>query len=371
MSFVQPTALSAVLQQITEINSGINGGFAAVLASASGAPATGSSSSTSSTSPGASGTGTEMSTALLTGAMNTAPGVGTSPSSTTYSPLPDAPVSSSVGQAAVGAAENYLGVPYVWGGESPSGFDCSGLVQYVYRQVGVNLPRTSQEQALVGTPVPSLADAKPGDLVFFAGSDGTDANPGHVGIYIGNGEMIDAPYTGTDVQIQPVGNPVEIRDVSGLASTTTALASATTGPTASGGGPYASIFAAATSRFGLPAGLLQAVAETESGGNPAAVSSAGAEGIMQLMPSVAAGLGVDPFDPAQAIPAAAGMLSGYLQRFGSVPLALAAYNAGPGAVETYGGIPPYPQTVSYVSKIQSLMAGAGQTFASTGAVSDA
>lgn len=368
MSFVGPAALSAVRQQIAAINTGIDGGFAAILASATATSSSPSSASPSA--PSAPGVAAEIPTALLAGAMTTPPGLTAGPSSTA-SPSRPTPsptlvsqtagtgatpgLAGSVGRAAVGAAENYLGVPYVWGGESPSGFDCSGLVQYVYRRVGIDLPRTSQEQATVGTPVPSLADAKPGDLVFFAGSDGTTAHPGHVGIYIGNGEMIDAPYTGTDVQIQPVANPAEIRDVSGLASTP-----APSGPAASAGGPYASIFAAATSRFGLPAGLLQAVAETESGGDPAAVSGAGAEGIMQLMPSTAAGLGVDPFDPSQAIPAAAGMLSSYLQRFGSVPLALAAYNAGPGAVETYGGVPPFPQTVQYVAKIESLMNGYAQ-----------
>jgi len=165
--------------------------------------------------------------------------------------------------------------------------------------------------------------------------------------------------------------------VSGLSSDTPALAfattgsvPATTGSASSAGGQYDSVFAAATSRYGLPVGLLQAVAGTESGGNPSAVSGAGAEGIMQMMPSVAAGLGVDPFDPSQAIPAAAGMLSSYLQRFGSVPLALAAYNAGPGAVETYGGIPPFPQTVDYVDKVESLMAGAGPAPGGAGAGSD-
>lgn len=369
MSFVGPAALSAVRQQIAAINTGIDGGFAAILASAT---ATGPSSSSppSSSTPSAPGVAAELPTALLAGAMNTATGLTAGPPSTASPSLPTPSptlvsqtagagatpgAAGPVGQAAVGAAENYLGVPYVWGGESPSGFDCSGLVQYVYRQVGIDLPRTSQEQATVGTPVPSLADAQPGDLVFFAGSDGTTAHPGHVGIYIGNGRMIDAPYAGTDVQIQPVGDPAEIRDVSGLASTP-----APSGPATSAGAPYASVFAAATSRFGLPAGLLQAVAETESGGDPSAVSGAGAEGIMQLMPSTAAGLGVDPFDPSQAIPAAAGMLSSYLQRFGSVPLALAAYNAGPGAVGTYGGVPPYPQTVQYVAKIESLMTGYAQ-----------
>ena len=107
----------------------------------------------------------------------------------------------------------YLGVPYQWGGSTPTGFDCSGLVQYVYAQLGVSLPRTSEEQATAGTPVASLADAQPGDLVFFAGSDGTASSPGHVGIYVGNGQMIDAPYTGAAVRIEPVGNPLAIRRV--------------------------------------------------------------------------------------------------------------------------------------------------------------
>ena len=72
---------------------------------------------------------------------------------------------------------------------------------------------------------------------------------------------------------------------------------------------------------------------------------------MQLMPSVASSLGVDPFDPGQAIPAAARLLSSYRDQFGSWPLALAAYNAGPGAVEEYSGIPPYAQTTAYVSSV--------------------
>ena len=90
-------------------------------------------------------------------------------------------------------AEQYLGVPYVWGGESPSGFDCSGLVQYVYGKLGVHLPRTSFAQYNAGRHV-SRSDLRPGDLVFF------DAL-GHVGIYIGGGRFIHAPHTGTRVQI--------------------------------------------------------------------------------------------------------------------------------------------------------------------------
>jgi cell wall-associated NlpC family hydrolase len=93
----------------------------------------------------------------------------------------------------VSIAEHYLGVPYVWGGASPSGFDCSGLVMYVYAQVGVSVPHSSYAQYGMGSPV-SRADLQPGDLVFFDGL-------GHVGIYVGGGSFIHAPHTGDVVKI--------------------------------------------------------------------------------------------------------------------------------------------------------------------------
>ena len=109
---------------------------------------------------------------------------------------------------AVDVAQQYLGVPYVWGGESPSGFDCSGLVQYVYGQLGVDLPRTAAEQARIGQPVAGLADARPGDLLAF--HDPVD----HIGIYAGNGLMVVAPKTGDVVKVQPVyDQPTAIRRV--------------------------------------------------------------------------------------------------------------------------------------------------------------
>ena len=93
----------------------------------------------------------------------------------------------------VGIAMHYLGVPYVWGGASPRGFDCSGLVMYVFAQIGVSLPHSSYAQYNMGTPV-SISQLQPGDLVFFAGAS-------HVGIYIGGGQFIHAPHTGDVVKI--------------------------------------------------------------------------------------------------------------------------------------------------------------------------
>jgi cell wall-associated NlpC family hydrolase len=306
-------------------------------------------------------------------------GASATPSSTANSALQAASTMMGVGQGTTGLssgsatgtgstvvadASNFLGVPYQWGGTSPAGFDCSGLVQYVYGQMGVTLPRTAAEQAKVGTPVATLADAQPGDLVFFAGSDGTAASPGHVGIYIGNGQMIDAPHTGTSVQIQPVGSPTEIRRI--LPSATQPATVVTAASTATGTGAIPAslgvpanlvpLFESAGQAEGVSPALLAAVAKQESGFQVSAVSGSGAEGLMQLMPATASGLGVDAFDPAQAIDGAAMVLRGDLDRFGgSVPLALAAYNAGAGAVETYGGVPPFAETQNYVKSITAML----------------
>ena len=126
--------------------------------------------------------------------------------------------------------------------------------------------------------------------------------------------------------------------------------------TPSGVAAYSDLFAAATQKYALPAGLLAAVAQVESGGNPNAVSSAGAVGLMQLMPGTARGLGVrDSRDPAQAVDGAARLLRDHLRSFGSVDLALAAYNAGPGAVRKHDGIPPYAETQNYVRKVNALL----------------
>jgi soluble lytic murein transglycosylase-like protein len=115
------------------------------------------------------------------------------------------------------------------------------------------------------------------------------------------------------------------------------------------------MFSAAGSIYGLDPALLKAIAAVESDGRSDAVSSAGAMGLMQLMPATAARFGItDPFDPVQSVLGAARFLS-YLRREsqtgGELPDLLAAYNAGPGAVERFGGIPPYPETQQYVRRV--------------------
>lgn len=100
----------------------------------------------------------------------------------------------------VGTAQKYLGVKYVYGGSDPSGFDCSGFTSYVYGQNGISIPRTAAVQYKNSTKI-SKSELTPGCLVFFTGSRGSVSNPGHVGIYIGNGQFIHSPRPGKGVEI--------------------------------------------------------------------------------------------------------------------------------------------------------------------------
>ncbi|GMA56163.1 transglycosylase-like protein with SLT domain [Alicyclobacillus sacchari] len=161
------------------------------------------------------------------------------------------------------------------------------------------------------------------------------ALPNYTGTVMGNLETADAVEAPADSQIAPPSATNSSGDVSSLVEQ-------------------------AANAYGVPAALVQAVIAQESGGNANAVSDAGAIGLMQLMPATAAALGVNnPYDPAQNIDGGTRYLAQLMQEFGgSVPLALAAYNAGPNAVKAYGGIPPYPETQQYV---QSILAKSGLT----------
>ncbi|MCH5212186.1 MAG: C40 family peptidase [Oscillospiraceae bacterium] len=116
--------------------------------------------------------------------------------------MPMSIYSSETGNEIVREAQKYLGIPYLWGGTTPNGFDCSGLAQYVYRNCGISISRVSQTQYMEGTPI-SRENLQPGDLVFFQ----ANGDVHHVGIYVGNGMMIHAPYTGTVIQYQSIDTP--------------------------------------------------------------------------------------------------------------------------------------------------------------------
>jgi soluble lytic murein transglycosylase-like protein len=146
-------------------------------------------------------------------------------------------------------------------------------------------------------------------------------------------------------------------------------------PTTLGGGAatqYDAQITAAATKYGIDPALLKGLIRQESNFNASAQSGAGAQGLTQLMPGTASSLGVDPSDPAQAIEGGAKYLKQQLDRFGGDPSkALAAYNAGPGAVAKYGGVPPYAETQNYVQKVLGYAAEYEGTAATTAATTSA
>jgi len=158
-------------------------------------------------------------------------------------------------------------------------------------------------------------------------------------------------------RITSSANTVGVRSLNGNLAFSDVLR--TRGAISSGSADLDAIFNAAGERFNISPNLLKAVAQVESNFRPNVTSTAGAMGIMQLMPGTARGLGVDdPFDPEQNIMGGARYLRQMLDRFdGDVSLALAAYNAGPGAVQRHGGIPPFRETQNYVPRVLALFNG--------------
>jgi peptidoglycan DL-endopeptidase CwlO len=140
----------------------------------------------------------------------------------------DAQIPNQVVATVIAFARAQLGKPYLWGGTGPDAFDCSGLVMMAYRAAGVGIPRTSQQQWIWGPRV-APGHEEPGDLVFFAGSDGTTNSPGHVGMVLGNGLMVEAYATGFPIRIAPYGGRGAVGFIrpwshSGLALTSQQLA---------------------------------------------------------------------------------------------------------------------------------------------------
>ena len=113
------------------------------------------------------------------------------------------PAPASAAVTSIAFALDQLGKPYQWGADGPNAYDCSGLVYAAYAAAGIRIARTTFQWYLDGPQVP-LAQIQPGDLLFSAGSDGTPTDPGHVVMYLGGGQIIQAPQTGQDVQIDPL-----------------------------------------------------------------------------------------------------------------------------------------------------------------------
>jgi soluble lytic murein transglycosylase-like protein len=159
----------------------------------------------------------------------------------------------------------------------------------------------------------------------------------------------DSGSAGAGASFASLGSPL------GTATTAAAATGAATASSLPAGTPYGAEISTAAERNGLDPALLAGLIKQESGFNSTARSGAGAQGLTQLMPGTAAGLGVtDPLDPAQSIEGGAKYLKQQLDRFGGdVARGLAAYNAGPGAVQRFGGVPPYAETQNYVRAVQA------------------
>jgi peptidoglycan DL-endopeptidase CwlO len=193
------------------------------------------------------------------------------------------------GADVVADAEKYLGVPYVLDGESTKGIDCSGLVQKTYKDLGITLPRTVHEQKLMGTAVPSLAQAQPGDLIVFKGG-------GHVAIYEGNDTVIHAPYPGRVVSNQKlwVGDSgIEtIRRIvpSSGASTPSTATVPTPAPTPTSAATQAAALAAVQAIIQADFGLLSSASSTSA--SPSSSTSAASSELQSVISSLSTASGI-------------------------------------------------------------------------------
>jgi soluble lytic murein transglycosylase-like protein len=241
-------------------------------------------------------------------------------------------------------------------GASAAGGDFASQLAAAFADSSLGVGVTDAGDA-VAAGAPPVPGAVPGTDAFGAFGAGAMANAGVPGTLRPGSYAV------------PTSSPAALALLTGSSGTAThhaaingaiSGASPTAGvagvlPGAAGAAPFADLFATAGARHGVPPVLLSAVGWVESRYQVDAVSSAGAEGVMQLMPFVSEELGVDPWDPSQAIDGAARLLRSHFDRFGSWDLALAAYNAGAGAVSRAGNAIPSPRVGEYVRRVNERM----------------
>ncbi|HEY8891219.1 MAG TPA: NlpC/P60 family protein, partial [Clostridium sp.] len=217
---------------------------------------------------------------------------------------------SEAGNQIVAKAKEYLGTPYVWGGTSTKGFDCSGLVSYVYKELGTSISRTSQAQSKDGVAV-AKKNLQPGDLVFF----GDASAPHHVGIYMGGDQYLHSPKTGDKVKISTLSSRADyagarrvsvdgasnISESTGTTSSSSSSSSSSSGKYAGGyqNGKYKDWINEYGAKYGINPNLLAGVIQTESAFNPNARNKgSGATGLGQFLASTAQDEGLsDRTDP--------------------------------------------------------------------------
>lgn len=232
-----------------------------------------------------------------------------------------------------------------------------------------------------------MSRIKPGDAIYFA-PDASNGWYGHTGVYAGNGQFISATYNGikqSDLNewIKSTGQkllgfisegesegggPTEwvqqkMEEVGNMVTPKAYADSGVSSPSYVQGTPdwIQPIIAKAAKKHNIPPIMLSALLKKESGFNPEAKSPVGAVGIAQFMPATAQEMGIDPYDPEQAIDGAARYLRQQWDKFGKPDLALAAYNSGAGNVQSFGGIPPFKETRDYVKAIMDMAGQVHQT----------